>query len=125
MGSCLALRNKLSKGTRVLINKRLYWEGALGGEQEGKGAQASCSATRPAVFGFMVMGFVSGLSLADYSYSGAFLVVQPSLSQYEFQQGFWEVGRTYFYFHYSRRWVIEDLVVIYDVGCSACVFHPF
>ena len=61
------------------------------------------------------MGFVSGLSLADYSYSGAFLVVQPSLSQDEFQPGFWEVGGTYFNFHYSRRWVIEDLVVIYVI----------
>ena len=30
-----------------------------------------------------------------------------------------------FYFHYTRRWVIEDLVVIYDIGCAACVFHPF
>ena len=71
----------------------------------------------------MVMRFVSGLSLADYSYSGAFLVAQPSLSQDEFQLGFWEVGRTYVYFCYSRRWVIEDLVVIYVfVECSAFVF---
>ena len=27
-----------------------------------------------------------------------------------------------FYFHYSRRWVIEDLVVIYVTEHSACVF---
>ena len=27
-----------------------------------------------------------------------------------------------FYFHYSRRWVIEDLVLIYDIECSAYVF---
>ena len=27
-----------------------------------------------------------------------------------------------FYFHYSRRWVIEDLAVIYVIQCSACVF---
>ena len=41
----------------------------------------------------MVMGLVSGLSLADYSDSGSFLVV---LSQDGFQRGgFWEVGRTY------------------------------
>ena len=26
------------------------------------------------------------------------------------------------YFHYSRRWVIEDLAVIYVIGCSAYVF---
>ena len=70
----------------------------------------------------MVMRFVSGLSLADYSYSGAFLVAQLSLSQDEFKQGFWEVGRTYFYFPYSRRWVIEDLVIYVFVECSAFVF---
>ena len=27
-----------------------------------------------------------------------------------------------FYFHYSRRWVIEDLVLIYVIKCSAFVF---
>ena len=25
-----------------------------------------------------------------------------------------------FYFHYSRRWVIEDLALIYVIKCSAC-----
>jgi len=28
----------------------------------------------------------------------------------------------YFYFHYSRRWVIEDPAMIYVVECSAYVF---
>ena len=27
-----------------------------------------------------------------------------------------------FYFHYSRRWIIEDLAVIYVIECSAYVF---
>ena len=27
-----------------------------------------------------------------------------------------------FYFHYSRRWAIEDLALIYVIECSACVF---
>ena len=27
-----------------------------------------------------------------------------------------------FYFHYSRRWIIEDLALIYVVECSAYVF---
>ena len=27
-----------------------------------------------------------------------------------------------FYFHYSKRWVIEDLILIYVIKCSACVF---
>ena len=30
--------------------------------------------------------------------------------------------RVCFYFHYSRRRVIEDLAVIYVIQCSACVF---
>ena len=45
-----------------------------------------------AVSGFMVMGLVSGLSLAYHSDSGSF----QTLSQDGFQRGgFWEVGRTY------------------------------
>ena len=28
-----------------------------------------------------------------------------------------------FYFHYSRRWVIEDLALIYVIECSAYVFY--
>ena len=40
----------------------------------------------------MVMGLVSGFSLANHSDSGSFLVVHPLLSQDEFQrEGFWEV----------------------------------
>ena len=27
-----------------------------------------------------------------------------------------------FYFHHSRRWIIEDLALIYDIKCSAYVF---
>ena len=46
--------------------------------------------------GFMVMGLVSGLSLANHSDSGSFMVARASLSQDGFQrEGFWEVGRTY------------------------------
>jgi len=45
-----------------------------------------------AVSGFMVMGLVSGLSLAYYSDSGSFLMVHASLSQDGCQQGgVWEV----------------------------------
>ena len=44
-----------------------------------------------AVSGFMVMGLVSGLSLANHSDSGSFLVASALLSQDGFQQeGFWE-----------------------------------
>ena len=41
-------------------------KGHPGGEQEGKGTQENCSATWLAVSGFMVMGLVSGLSLANH-----------------------------------------------------------
>jgi len=45
-----------------------------------------------AVLGFMVMGVVSRLSLANHSDSESFLVVQALCSQYGCQrEGFWEV----------------------------------
>ena len=47
-----------------------------------------------AVSGFMVMGLVSGLSLANYSDSESFLVVHTLFSQDGCQrEGFWEVVR--------------------------------
>ena len=48
-----------------------------------------------AVSGFMVMGLVSRLSLANHSDSGFFLVVHALLSQDGFQRGFWELRRAY------------------------------
>ena len=57
-----------------------------GREQEGKGTQENCSAIWLTVLGFMVMGLVSGLSLANHSDSGSFLVVHALLSQDGFQQ---------------------------------------
>ena len=64
----------------------------MGGEQEGKGTQENCSATWLAVLVFMLMGLVSGLSLADHSDSESFLVVQALFSQDGCQgEGFWEV----------------------------------
>ena len=67
-------------------------KGSLGRQQEGKGTQENCSATWLTVLGFMVMGLVSGLSLANHSDSGSFLVAHASLSQDGCQwKGFWEV----------------------------------
>ena len=67
-------------------------KGLLGGEQEGKGTQENCSATWLTVLGFMVMGLVSGLSLASHSGSESFLVVHAWFSQNGCQWGgFWEV----------------------------------
>ena len=75
-------------------SRRFYWEGRPGGEQEGKGTQENCSAVWLAVSGFMVMGLVSGWSLANHSISGSFLVVHALLSQDGcWWEGFWEVDR--------------------------------
>ena len=67
-GSCLTLRNELSEETHMLTKKEtLLGSGAHPGrEQQGKGTQENCSATWLAVSGFMVVGLVSGLSLANH-----------------------------------------------------------
>ena len=70
----------------------LLGKGPPGGEQECKGTQENCSATWLAVSGFMVMGLVSRLSLANHSDSDSFLVVHALFSQDGCQrEGFWEV----------------------------------
>ena len=69
-------------------------KGHPGGEQQDKGTQENCSAGWLAALGFMVMGLVSGLSLANHSDSEPFLVVHALLSQDGCQrEGFWEVVR--------------------------------
>ena len=80
MDSCLTLRNQLSEETHVLTKQEiLLGKGTtlLGG----KGTHENCSATWLAVLGFMVMGLVSGLSLASHSDSESFLVVHALFSQ--------------------------------------------
>ena len=48
------------------------------------------------VLGFIVMVIFSGLSLANRSDSGSFMVARASFSQDRFKsEGLWEVGRTY------------------------------
>ena len=93
LGSCLTFRNELFEETHVLTKQEpLLGRGPPGGEQEGKGAQEKCSATWLAVPGFMVMGLLSGLSLANPSDSGSFLVAHALLSQDTCQRGgLWEV----------------------------------
>ena len=64
----------------------------MGGEQQGKGTQESCSAVWLEVLGFMVMGLVSGLFLANHYDSRSFLVVHTLLSHDRCQwEEFWEV----------------------------------
>ena len=81
LGSCLTLGNELSEETHILTKQEILLGRAAGGEQEGQGTQENCSAAWLTVSGFMVMGFVSGWSLANHSNSESFLVAHASLSQ--------------------------------------------
>ena len=81
VGSCLTLRKELSEETSADKARGVIGRRHPGGEQQGKGTQENCSTTWLAVLGFMVMGLVSGLSLANHSDSESFLVVHASPSQ--------------------------------------------
>ena len=61
--------------------ERLYWKKAPGRRAAGYGDQENRSAAWLAVSGFMVMGLVSGWSLASHSDSESFLVAHASLTQ--------------------------------------------
>ena len=83
-GSCLTLGNELSEETHVLTKQEILL---------GKDARVESSRVREprrtalprglwlTVLGFMVMGLVSGLSLANHSDSESFLVVHALFSQ--------------------------------------------
>lgn len=60
-------------------------KGCRGGGQEGEGNGENCSATWLTVSGFMVIGLVSGVSLASHSELGSFLGAHESLHQDGFQ----------------------------------------
>ena len=78
--------------TRADKARDFIGKGHPGGEQWGKGTQENCSAMWLTISGFMVMGLVSGLSLANHSDSEPFLVVHTLFSQDGCQrEGFWEV----------------------------------
>ena len=64
----------------MLTKQEILLERAPGWRAVGKGTQ-NCSASWLEVLGFMVMGLVSGWSLANHSNSESFLVVHASLSQ--------------------------------------------
>ena len=66
MGSCPTLGSEFFKETHELTKQDFVVKGHPGGEQQVKGNQEGCSATWLTVSGFMVMGFVSGLSLANH-----------------------------------------------------------
>ena len=82
MVSCLTLRNDLSEETHVLTKQEiLLGKGARAESRRVKGTQENCSAAWLTMSGFMVMGLVSGWSLANHPNSESFLVVHASLSQ--------------------------------------------
>ena len=65
----------------MLTKQEILLERAPGWRAVGKGTQENCSAAWFAVLGVMVMGLVSGWSLANHSNSESFLVARASLSQ--------------------------------------------
>ena len=72
-------------------SKRLCWEGVPGRRTAGWGNPGEMLCPVPCSLGFMVIGLISRLSLANYSDSGNFLVVQALLSQNGCQWGgIWE-----------------------------------
>ena len=81
MGSYLTRGKELSEETRVDKARDFIGRGHPGNEQQGKGTQENCSAMWLMVSDFMLMGLVSGLSLANHSDSESFLVAHASLSQ--------------------------------------------
>ena len=99
----------MSKETHTCADKArdFIGKGHPGGEQEGKGTQENCSAAWLAVSGFMVMGLVSGLPLANHSDSES-LVVHALFSQDGCQrEGFWEVvGQVVSSFDLSRTLLV-------------------
>ena len=77
-------------------SKKFYWEGSPRRRAAGKGTQENCHVAPTAIWlafsDFMVMGLISGLSLANHSDSESFLVVHTLFSQDGCQrEGFWEV----------------------------------
>ena len=80
MGSCLTLGNELFEERSAVQARGFIGKGCQGGGQEGEGNGENCSATCLIVSGFMVIGLVSGLSLASHSELGSFLGAHASLS---------------------------------------------
>ena len=80
VGSCLTLGNELSKETHMLTKQETLL---------GRGTWVESSRVREprrtALSRFMVMGLVSGLSLANHSESRSFLVAHALFSQDESQ----------------------------------------
>ena len=81
MGSCLTFGKESSKEIRADKARDFIGRRHQGTEQQGKGTQENCSAMWLTVSGFMLMGLVYGLSLANHSDSESFLMVHAWLNQ--------------------------------------------
>ena len=96
MDSCLTLGNELPVVRSAFKARDFIGKGCRGGGQEGEGNGENCSATWLTVSGFMVIGLVSGLSVASHAELGSFLGAHASLSRDGFQRGgSWEVGKAF------------------------------
>ena len=112
-------RKWIVRGDTCWQSKRFYWERAPGWRAVGKGTQENCSVTWLTVSGFMVIGLVSGWSLANHSNSELFLVVHTSLRQDGcWREGFWEVdGQAVSPFDLSRTLLVGGgLLVPYSLS---------
>ena len=87
MGSCLTLGNELLEERSAVQVRGFIGKGCWGRGQEGKGNRENLSSTWLTVSGFMVIGLVSGLSLASHSELGSFLGAHTSFSRDGFQRG--------------------------------------
>ena len=79
MDSCLTLGHELPVVRSAVKARDFIGKGCRGGGQEGEGNGENCSATWLTISGFMVIGLVSGLSLASHSELGSFLGAHTSL----------------------------------------------
>ena len=80
MSSCLTLGNELSEERSAVQARGFIGKGCQGGGQEGDGNGENHSVMWLTVSGFMVIGLISGLSLARHSELGSFLGAHASLS---------------------------------------------
>ena len=71
MGSCLTLRNESSEETDVLTKQEIFLGGSA--QVESSRVREPRRTALPYGLGFMVMGLVSGLSLANHLDSRSFL----------------------------------------------------
>ena len=121
LGSCLTLENELSEETHVLTKQEILL---------GKDTQVESSRVREprrtavpwlAVLSFMVMGLVSGLSLANHSnsrvLSGGTCLVQPRQMPERILGGGRTCGVSFWPFPNSSGWRLISSVFLTSTSC--------